>query len=73
MTATYQVEADTFAISQDRTQYIILDKLEAAKCSLDLIKFCPLLSPVIPVKGHQSCVIALYLNEMEAIKTNCKI
>lgn len=72
MTAQIDLDSYILALNNERTKYIILNQMEAQKCSNPWQSFCEFQSPVYSVSLHESCVISLFLNQTKNINKYCK-
>ena len=72
LTAVYDLEFKQFGISKDRTQYLILDDNDMARCGLETLRFCPLNSPTYKVSERKTCVIAVFLKQKANVRGLCK-
>ena len=74
MVAKYELEADTFAIEQSRSRYVLLTKTEADRCLRSKTSFCSFSSPVYSVGSTaRSCVISLFLNRDRRAMSVCRV
>ena len=72
LTAVYDLEFKQFGISKDRTQYLILDDNDMARCGLETLRFCPLNSPTYKGSERKTCVIAVFLKQTANVRGLCK-
>ena len=71
LAANYKLEARHFAISQDRSKYILLSEKEYEHCKVSKMAYCSVKSPSFSVKGAPTCVIALFLKDSALIDQVC--
>lgn len=60
------------AINSDRTQYVLLTSHELDKCTNVVKDFCTIKSPLYPVHLSKTCLVALFMEKANAIKTFCE-
>lgn len=70
--ASYALENKMIAINLDRTQYVLLTSHELDKCANVATDFCTIKSPLYPVHLSKACLIALFMEKVNAIKTFCE-
>ena len=71
MSARYSLEFEHFAISKDRTSFVILSATDYLACT-QKVHFCKLQSAIFSVQGRELCVLALFLNKSDQIRQTCK-
>ena len=72
MTAQIDSDISIIAFNKERTKYILLNHIEAQDCSSPWQRFCEFQSPVYSVGQGRRCIVHMFLNQKENIKTYCK-
>ena len=70
---TYQLEANTLAVSTDRNYATIPTESEFLECTLANGHFCNLRSALYHMQSSKLCVISLFLKDEIAISENCEM
>ena len=70
---TYQLEANTLAVSRDRKYATIPTESEFLECTLASGHFCNLRSALYHMQSSKMCIIALFLKDEIAINENCEM
>ncbi len=71
LTAKYELESNYFAISRDRTTYVLLTDHEFLQCTMR--RHCSVGSPVYPVIRARLCVIILFFGDQQMIEEHCEV
>jgi hypothetical protein len=69
---TFNLEAEYIAVSVDRQSYLIPDTTSAALCVSTHLTFCDLKSPILKSSNCASCVMSLFLKNVNRIKKTCE-
>ena len=70
---TYEIEANTFAVSMDRNYMTIPTESEFIECTLASGHFCNLRSALYHMQSSKMCLIALFLKNENAISEYCEM
>ena len=70
---TYEIEANTFAVSMDRNYMTIPTESEFIECTLASGHFCNLRSALYHMQSSKMCLIALFLKKENAISEYCEM
>ena len=70
---TYQLEANTLAVSTDRNYATIPTESEFLECTLANGHFCNLRSALYHMQSSKLCVISLFLKDEISISENCEM
>ena len=70
---TYQLEANTLAVSADRNYATIPTESEFLECTLANGHFCNLRSALYHMQSSKLCVISLFLKNEISISENCEM
>ena len=70
---TYQLEANTLAVSRDGNYATIPTESEFLECTLASGHFCNLRSALYHMQSSKMCIIALFLKDEIAINENCEM
>ena len=71
--AQYVLESSVIAVDRERTKYIMLNHDEAVACTKPLSWYCDFKNPIYPININKYCVVAILMENKEAIKELCKI
>ena len=69
----YQIEGKYLAMSHDLKYASIPDQASVTLCLASDKAHCSLNTALYPVENMNWCVLALFLNNTEAIQNNCKL
>lgn len=72
MTAQYSLEAVALAVDARRTRFALLDGQDLQSCSKPSLGFCSIKSPIYPVNLNKFCVVALFMQNRQAVELTCQ-
>ena len=70
---TYQLEANTLAVSKDGNYATFPTESEFLECTLASGHFCNIRSALYYMQSYKMCVISLFLKDESAIDENCEM
>lgn len=72
MALKYQLEANSFMISKDRSHYALLSDQERIMCTDIMLQYCNPRVGLFPINLSKLCLTALFLGDSKNINVNCK-
>ena len=73
LTAVYDLEFTSFAISLDGRQYVVLTLEDQLECGKRDTNYCSLTSAVQEANSHSYCTLALYQRDQAKVAKLCKV
>ena len=73
LTAVYDLEFTSFAISMDGRQYVVLTLEDQLECGKRETNYCSLTSAVQEANSHSYCTLALYQRDQDKVAKLCKV
>ena len=73
LTAVYDLEFTSFAISLDGRQYVVLTLEDQLECGKRETNYCSLTSAVQEANSHSYCTLALYQRDQAKVAKLCKV
>ena len=73
LTAVYDLEFTSFAISMDGRQYVVLTLEDQLECGKRDTNYCSLTSAVQEANSHSYCTLALYQRDQAKVAKLCKV
>ena len=70
---TYQLEANTLAVSKDGNYATFCTESEFLECTLASRHFCNIRSALYHMQSYEMCIISLFLKDEIAIDENCEM
>ena len=72
LTAKYDLSVGALMINKERTKYALLSSNEFDACNNRYMPFCNPKSPIYQINLSKSCIIALFLKNLENVGKYCK-
>ena len=72
LVARYELEATHLAVTQDKTDFVLLSNTEVSRCAVSDVTHCSFQQPVLSMTHNPTCMSALFTNDQSAIKQNCR-
>ena len=72
ITAKYDIESDGLMINTERIKYALVSREEYSSCNNRYMTICDPKSAIYQTNLKHTCIISLFLKQLEKIKQYCK-